>query len=276
MPTERRILNEERISESEVDPRRTDNTVLTGSLYDYADFTYDNTNRFYSDGIEKKSTKAYKSSDKMKDPYLSIIQNEYQLLISESEKFGIVIPEEKKNLIKSNIEILNKLESDLKKIFEESNKKQKESKDAIDLLKEELSDVLNSKKFDECMSKAQIFIDEKNWASARACYDNALYYTKSKRDDVKVKISELNDIQSKEVVKTYITDINYYLAQANNTILNRIIDRTYSIDFKFIVGEDLETFKRIYSNIPNAKKVNLISAILDNKSFKPDMKLGIL
>lgn len=215
-------------------------------------------------------------SHKMKDPYLSIIQNEYQVLISEAEKFGVAISEDKKTTIKNNIDVLNKLDLDLKKILEESNKKQQESKLALDVLKEELSDVLNAKKYEDCMSHAKKFMNEKNWTNARACYDNAIHYTKSKRDDVKKAISELMDIQAKEAIKVYINDINYYLAQPSAAMLNRIIDRTYGVDLKFLLGDELITFKKIYELIPNGKKVNLISAILENKTFKPEMKLGIL
>lgn len=255
------------IAVDRLDDSDVDESVTRANLYNF--------DRSGSWSIKKTPLNEKKTS-KMKDTYLSIIQSDYQTLLSDAEKFGVNISEDKKNVIKNNIDVLNKLDSDLRQMLVESNEKQKDLKLAIDSLKEEMSDILNAKKFDDCMTSAEKFMKDRNWDSARACYDNALYYTKSHRDEVMTKINELMDIQSMSVVKAYIVDVEYYLSHPSSALLNRIIDRTHSLDMKFMVGEELELFKKLYSSVQKNKKINLLTAIIDNKTLTKDMKLGII
>lgn len=268
MPTDNNNIRAERAAPAEA--TRTERTLT--DLYAAEADDHFNYNAYST----KKTFSEKKASKPMKDPYSEIIQNEYLHMIADSEKYGVVIAPEIKSKLKNNIDYLNKIENDMKKLFEESSIKQEETKKALFEIKEEISEVLNTKKYEECILKAEEFIKIKNYNNAKACYENALYYTKSKRDEVSAKIAELRKFERIEQINKWVADIKYYTQAPNNTILNRVIEVCYAIDLNLLEGENITVFKTLYDILPNNKKVNLIGAILDNKTFSPKIKLGIL
>lgn len=247
---------------------------LTNARVEEVHATFNYHDYGYTSYGKDKSTKGEKKA-KLKDPYSEIIQNEYLHILADSEKYGIHISDEIRNRLKKNIDNLNKIESDMKQLFEESSLKQEETKKALTEIKEEISEVLNAKKYEECIIKAEEFIKSKNYNNAKTCYENALYYTKSKRDEVNKKLIELKSYEKVEYISKWVVDIKYYIQAPNNTILNRVIETCYGIDFTLLSEDNIAILKTFYELLPNNKKVNILGAIIENKTALK-FKLGLI
>jgi hypothetical protein len=225
-----------------------------------------------------KSKLSSKSSEKgKKDPYSVSIQTEYQNLISDADKYGVFISNDVKTKLSSNINSINKIEEEIKKSFDESLKKQDETKQILVDLKESISEILNLKKYDECILKSDEFLKLSDFQNARTCLQNAIYYTKSKRDDVLKKIEEINTLESKLKMSKWCSDIKYYIQAPNNNVLNRIVDTCYSLDFSKLDESAISDIRTLYSILPTNRKVNFIAAFLENSTFDSNkIKLGLL